>query len=366
MSKKQVSSQWYVYYQGQIAYYKSQEAALVATDLIIASCENGIWDWQESRIYLSQLESETINSNLFDRRYSNKALTPGSSTGKFVIDIYVKNKEDWIARHGSELLQESILAGYDCDEGYLQERVALDYPGFTANSGTCKKVDTPNEKCLYACLPYEGSHCVSNNKDYYIAIDNFLGKYQLRKPIDLSAEILYLKPSIKPAQLSSAIETTDDIKEWAFEYGSNLLQESIVAGYDSTDRYLQERLAYEYPGFTINIGRYQKVNSPDEDCLYACIGYEKSYCSSNDRNYYITIDNFLGNYQLIKPIESLTIATDNLSFEQNKSGRFMSLINYVKGNDTPQQELVRFIVLLSINSVSVMIIIWLLSIILSD
>jgi hypothetical protein len=305
MSKKKVPTNWWVYYQGTGQWYESQEAALVAIDLIITSCEHGIWDWQESRIYLDHEKGETVNTDLFDRRYSNKALTPGSSTGNFIINIYVKNKEDWIARYGSELLQQGIIAGYDCDEGYLKERVALDYPGFTASTGTYKKVDTPNEKCLYACLPYKGSHCASNNKDYYIAIDNFLGKYQLRKLIDLSAEIIYLKPSVEPAQIVSVIETTDNsIKEWALEYGSNLLQESIIAGYDCNDRYLEERITYEYPGFEIATRNYPKVDSPNESCLYACLGYEGSYCSSNNKNYYITIDNFLGKYQLVKLIDA--------------------------------------------------------------
>ena len=57
---------------------------------------------------------------------------------------------------------------------------------------------------------------------------------------------------------------------------------------------------YAYPGFTINSGKYKKVDSPSESCLYACLGYENSYCSSNERDYYITIDGFLGRYQLIK------------------------------------------------------------------
>jgi hypothetical protein len=313
MSKKKVSTNWWVYYQGTGQWYESQKAALVAIDLIVTSCEHGIWDWQESRIYLDHEKGETVNTDLFARRYSNKALTPGSSKGNFIIDIYVKNKEDWIARYGSELLQESILAGYDCDEGYLKERVTLDYPGFTASTGTYKKVDTPNEKCLYACLSYKGSHCASNNKDYYIVIDNFLGKYQLRKLIDLSAEIIYLKPSVEPAQAVSAIETTDNsIKEWALEYGSNLLQESIIAGYDCNDRYLKERITYEYPGFKIATRNYPKVDSPDERCLYACLGYENSYCSFSNASYYITIDNFLGKYQLIKLIDDpVKVAEEN-------------------------------------------------------
>ena len=50
--------------------------------------------------------------------------------------------------------------------------------------------------------------------------------------------------------------------------------------------------------------------SKDESCLHACLGYENSYCSSNHHNYYVTIDNFLGKYQLIKPISTLLKIAD--------------------------------------------------------
>jgi hypothetical protein len=86
-----------------------------------------------------------------------------------------------------------------------------------------------------------------------------------------------------------------------------------MAGYDCKDRYLQERIAIDYPGFTVNAGNYRKVDSPDETCLYACLGYEDSYCSSRNKGYYVTIDNFLGKYQLIKPIESLVKVTEESS-----------------------------------------------------
>jgi hypothetical protein len=97
------------------------------------------------------------------------------------------------------------------------------------------------------------------------------------------------------------------------EYGSNLLQESIIAGYDCNDRYLKERITYEYPGFKIATRNYPKVDSPDERCLYACLGYEDSYCSFSNASYYITINNFLGKYQLIKLIDDpVEVAEENL------------------------------------------------------
>jgi hypothetical protein len=110
----------------------------------------------------------------------------------FRIDLFVKNKEDWIFKCGSDLLQRAILAGYECNDGYLAERVARDYPGFKVNDRKYKRVDTPSESCLYACLGYENAYCSSNNKSYYITIDNFLGKYQLIKPISTFSRITKL------------------------------------------------------------------------------------------------------------------------------------------------------------------------------
>jgi hypothetical protein len=230
-------------------------------------------------------------------------LTRNNNGGMFTIDIYAKNKEEWIFKYGSDLLQQALRAGYDCNEGYLAARLALDYPGFTAKEWSkYKKVDTPNEVCLYACSGYEQSYCSLDKEDYYITIDNYLGKYQLVKLIDPHLEIIRVEFPLKA--IDSAIAVTDGKKEWIIEHGSDLLQQSLLAGYDCGDRYLQERIAYDYPGFEINLRNYPKVNSPDERCLYACLGYEDAYCSSNNKSYYITIDNFLGKYQLVKPIEA--------------------------------------------------------------
>jgi hypothetical protein len=126
----------------------------------------------------------------------------------FRIDLFVKNKEDWIFKHGSDLLQQSILAGYECNDGYLAERTARDYPGFTVNDRKYQKVDTPSESCLYACLGYENAYCSSNNKTYYITIDNFLGKYQLIKPINTFVDLTKLD-DIGSAAVSKLFGSTD-------------------------------------------------------------------------------------------------------------------------------------------------------------
>jgi hypothetical protein len=333
MGKKSKSkpANWYVSYQDKRDYYESQQAVIVAVDLIISSCESGIW-CGDSSLFLSYLQKGDLDSDLLSSHYSTNVLVATSFDGMFRIDLFAKNKEDWIFKYGSDLLQQSLKAGYDCNEGYLAERLARDYPGFTARkSGKCKKVDTPNEVCLYACSSYEYSYCSIDKEDYYITIDNYLGKYQLVKLINPNLKITRVKPQIEFTEISDPLielnatlkrlsdkypdpsaEVTDPKQEWILEHGSDLLQQSLMAGYDCGDRYLQERIAYDYPGFEINLRNYPKVNSPDERCLYACLGYEDAYCSSNNKSYYITIDNFLGKYQLIKLIDDpVKVAEEN-------------------------------------------------------
>lgn len=189
MSKKKESksNNWRIKYQDRHEYYESQQAALVAVDSIVSSCESGIWDG-DSDLYLSCEQEETVDRDLLNSHYSTKVLMPTLFDNIFRIDLFVKNKEDWIFKHGSDLLQRSILAGYECNDGYLVERVAHDYPGFKVSDRKYRKVDTPSESCLYTCLGYENAYCSSNNQNYYITIDNFLGKYQLIKPITISGE----------------------------------------------------------------------------------------------------------------------------------------------------------------------------------
>jgi hypothetical protein len=201
MSEKQESksNNWRISYGDRTECYESQQAAIVAVDLIISSCDSGIWDGS-SNLYLSHDSAgrmlwepeEAIDKDLLNSHYSINVLLPTGFDGMFRIDLFVKNKEDWIFKYGSDLLQQSILAGYECNDGYLAERVARDYPGFKVNDRHYKRVDTPSEHCLYACLGYENAYCSSNNKNYYITIDNFLGKYQLIKPINTLVDLTKL------------------------------------------------------------------------------------------------------------------------------------------------------------------------------
>ncbi|WP_309741986.1 hypothetical protein [Chamaesiphon sp. OTE_20_metabat_361] len=290
-----MSTNWYVHHQNQMEWYPSQEAALDAVDLCVASYENGIWSDKNSYLSLGHADGVTVDNSLFRHRYSPNALTPSCVSSIFTIDIFIKNKEDWIFKYGSDLLQQSLRAGYDCNDGYLAERLARDYPGFKINDRKYTKVDTPSARCLHACLEYEHAHCSAYQENYYITIDNYLGKHQLIKSIDNCTEI---------APVELPVLDISDKADWILEHGSNLLQQSLMAGYNCHDRYLQERLVRDYPGFTIAPGKCKKVDSPSESCLYTCLGYEDSYCSSYNNNYYITIDGFLGKYQLIKLINT--------------------------------------------------------------
>ena len=347
MGKKSKSkpANWYVSCQDNREYYESQQAVIVAVDSIVSSCESGIW-CKDFYLFLGYLQEGYLDSDLLSSHYSTNVLVPTSFHGMFRIDLFAKNKEDWIFKYGSDLLQQSLRAGYDCNEGYLAERLARDYPGFTAKEWSrCKKVDTPNEVCLHACSSYEYSYCSNRHEDYYITIDNYLGKYQLVKLIDPNLEITRVKPQIEFTEISDPLmelnatlkrlsekypdpsaEVIDRKQEWILEYGSDLLGQSLMAGYDCGDRYLQERIAYDYPGFEINLRNYPKVNSPDERCLYACLGYEGSYCSSNNKNYYITIDNFLGKYQLVKSIDASTEVIEENSIVPTAANTFATRI----------------------------------------
>jgi hypothetical protein len=46
-----------------------------------------------------------------------------------------RERQEWIAAHGSAHLQRCIAAGYDCKRLYVLERAALEAPGFTVDFG---------------------------------------------------------------------------------------------------------------------------------------------------------------------------------------------------------------------------------------
>jgi hypothetical protein len=131
-------------------------------------------------------------------------------------------------------------------------------------------------------------------------------------------------------------------REWISIYGSELLQSSLLAGYTSDSRYVEERVKFDYPGFLIYTHRriqktdpesliyidksIEKSDSPPAYCLRACSQIVGSYCSEDrwgDKDYYLTIDNYLGENKILKKIiepPKVIEAENNLVFEEIELG----------------------------------------------
>ncbi len=60
MTEESKSNSWRISYQNQIDYYESQQAALVAVDLIMSRCEGEIWHG-DAHLYLSHQEGKTVD-----------------------------------------------------------------------------------------------------------------------------------------------------------------------------------------------------------------------------------------------------------------------------------------------------------------
>ena len=242
-------------------------------------------------------------------------------------------KKNWISLHGSDLLKTSLLAGYSVDRRYLEERLAIEHPGFFVPTELyLDRTDSPPDFCLEACSEMSGSYCSSdrwNKNKYYLTVDDYLGEHTIVKEITAPARSIALVEIVEE-EFSLEVENTNlefdsyecEKKDWIFSCGSDVLQQSVVYGYDSTDRYVRERLAIEYPGFArINKSVYQRADSPPEFCLQACLNEDGSYCSEKkyySNTYYLTIDDYLSKHQIVKKIqEPLTAAIDRSSEQDN-------------------------------------------------
>jgi hypothetical protein len=221
-------------------------------------------------------------------------------------------KKDWIFLHGSDLLKASLVAGYSVDLRYAKERVQIDYPGFFLPTDiSIAKTDSPPAYCLQACTEVADAYCSHRcygGEEYYLTIDNYLGKHTIVKEIVVSIETPENEFSLYFEDSYSELDSYESEKrDWIFSYGSDLLQRSIIDRYDSTQRYVEERLEVEHPGFREVAGSdYQRADSPPEFCLKACLAEDGSYCSQKpycSDVYYITIDNYLGKHQIVKKID---------------------------------------------------------------
>jgi hypothetical protein len=273
------------------------------------------------------------------------------------IQDYDRQKGDWISTYGSELLRASLVAGYTSDRRYVEERVKLEHPDFLIHThrsikktdadfliyidSSIEKSDSPPAYCLKACSEIVGSYCSEDrwgNKDYYLTIDNYLGENKIVKKIIAPTEVIEAKSNLfEDVKLDSkesnlSIEENNNIlnsyesdkRDWIFDFGSDLLQYSIVSNYESDIRYVSERAAIEYPGFHPSESQHQRTDSPPEYCLKACLREDlESYVSQAKfhlhDDYYITIDNFLGKHQIVKKIDELPRTTEVKSLHQQET-----------------------------------------------
>lgn len=102
------------------------------------------------------------------------------------------DKDTWIYAYGSHQLQEVRSFGYECEERYQQERLKTEYPGFKINhrSTSQKLLDFPPLYAIQESLKWQNAYVAKQIIDgEVIAIDNYLGKYQIikktRKPLHL-------------------------------------------------------------------------------------------------------------------------------------------------------------------------------------
>jgi hypothetical protein len=101
--------------------------------------------------------------------------------------VFDREKEDWIFLHGSKFLQHCFLSGYPSGIGYLEERIAIEYPGFKVSDSMFYKADTPSSYALNLSLHFDNSYCAScldDDLDNYLVVDRYLGKYTIVKKIN--------------------------------------------------------------------------------------------------------------------------------------------------------------------------------------
>jgi hypothetical protein len=94
----------------------------------------------------------------------------------------IENKDTWIYTFGSAKLQQVRSFGYECEEPYLKERLKIEYPGFKINKGSiANKLDCPPMYAIKSLKWHEAYIAKQYLEGEVIAIDNYLGKYQIIK-----------------------------------------------------------------------------------------------------------------------------------------------------------------------------------------
>jgi hypothetical protein len=231
-----------------------------------------------------------------------------------------QEKLDWISLHGSSELKAMIDAGYESNTKYVLERLKIDYPDFNLISDRrIKKADTPPIGYLEKYGSIEGSYCgvhyISDDR-YYIVIDEYLGKHQIAKQIEIISraksndndilEQVGIAKNLNSEDVCLSPENRNESKhDWIFLYGSDLLQESALAGYDVEQRYFTERIKLEYPGFKDLTDRgLGKTNSPSRLALKASRKVEGSIITVDwiGKTEYLTINDYLDRYTIGKQV----------------------------------------------------------------
>ena len=122
----------------------------------------------------------------------------------------LEEKDSWIYLYGSPALQQALSLGYPCEDKYLQERIALEYPGFMRYAGTIsadlfKKVDTPSPDAIAQVVYWDNAYVgkgiplrlrgndkfdirkqIKANQQEVIVVPNYLGKYIIIKEVNYS------------------------------------------------------------------------------------------------------------------------------------------------------------------------------------
>lgn len=99
------------------------------------------------------------------------------------IECIELDKDDWIYLYGSSRLQVARTQGYECSELYLKERLKSEYPGFKINNGSkATRVDLPPVYAMQESLKWDDAYVAKQHNDgECIALDNYLGRYQIIK-----------------------------------------------------------------------------------------------------------------------------------------------------------------------------------------
>ena len=122
----------------------------------------------------------------------------------------LEEKDSWIYLYGSLALQQALSLGYPCEDKYLQERIALEYPGFMRYAGATstdlfKKVDTPSPDAIAQVVYWDDAYVgkgiplilhgnnrldickqIRADRQEVIVVPNYLGKYTIIKEVNYS------------------------------------------------------------------------------------------------------------------------------------------------------------------------------------